>query len=193
MSPERDHLSENDLHLFLDDALDPAARRAARIHLDRCRSCADRLSQAEALFAAIEAWEDLPLRRDLSPAIVAEIAPAPVGLRVATVIQAGVAVLVTILAWPLAEALVATIQIPTSPFLPPGAVEMTAALLSEALAAAQVDLAANLSLAVETLRNVPGWLTTWPLLVGGALSLALIGNSILLSDARRPAAMARRL
>jgi hypothetical protein len=195
MKPEGPHLTEIELHLVLDDGLDPAARRAARGHLDRCRACSERLAQAARLFAAIESWEELPLRRDLSAAVLASIAPprAPVGLRVATMVQAGVAALVLIAAWPLSEALLSTIQVSTVSFLPPDIVETALAQLAGAVLTAQMDVAANLSLAADSLRSVPGWLSMWPLLVGGALALAAIGNSVLLGGTRNQAAAARRL
>lgn len=195
MSVEGQHLTETELHALLDGALDPTVAHNARSHLNSCRACSEHLAEAERLFAAIEGWQDIPLRRDLSPVIVAAIAPAPapVGLRVATAMQAGIAALLLLLAWPLAEALLSTLQVPMVPFLPPGTAEMAAAQLADALLGAQADLAANLAFAAGALRDLPGWLSTWPLLVGGALALAVVGNSILLGGARNHAAATRRL
>jgi anti-sigma factor RsiW len=68
-----EHLSELDLHAYLDDELVEAARLAVEVHLRACRDCQVRLEALRGLFAQIESTPDEPLARDLSAEVLASL------------------------------------------------------------------------------------------------------------------------
>jgi hypothetical protein len=180
---EAEHLSDIDIQSLLDEALEPAAARRARQHIADCEGCARRLEAQAHLFAAIESWGVTSPDHDLTPVIVERLAHrrTPVGLRVATAVEAGLALLITLLAWPLVGALFTSLQLPTIPGLELGATEELAAQVDAWFAAGEAALQ-QVSVSIDAwLRLAPQWMALWPAIVAGALLLAVLGNSILLA------------
>jgi anti-sigma factor RsiW len=67
---ERDHLSDETLNEYLDDALSAQAAARTDEHLRICDSCAHRLSLKAKLFSALDNLPEVPLEADLKPRIV---------------------------------------------------------------------------------------------------------------------------
>jgi anti-sigma factor RsiW len=74
------HLDSTTLNLYLDDALDAAARAQAAAHLATCEACRRELSALQSLIASFDAWRPEPIPHDISVAVVTQLAtrPAPV-------------------------------------------------------------------------------------------------------------------
>ncbi|MFO8035373.1 MAG: zf-HC2 domain-containing protein [Anaerolineales bacterium] len=72
-SSEKDHLSETELHAYLDNELSLAARERAGRHLAACSQCREALDKLEGLFHRLEEIPELPLREDLSNRILDQI------------------------------------------------------------------------------------------------------------------------
>jgi hypothetical protein len=70
------HLTNDTLNAYLDDALTPTARAEAEAHLAICASCAAQLHMLHAVFASLAALPEVSLSRDLSASVVASIKPA---------------------------------------------------------------------------------------------------------------------
>lgn len=64
-----EHLSDEQLNEILDGSEDKSARR----HLDACGACRARLAELQAVFAALEAVPEQPLRRDLTASVLARL------------------------------------------------------------------------------------------------------------------------
>ncbi len=64
------HLDEEALQAFLDGEIGPRERELVESHLAACGDCLSRLDDLRHLFRAIEAIPDLPLERDLTPAVL---------------------------------------------------------------------------------------------------------------------------
>ena len=191
------HLPDIGIQSLLDGALDERAADAARAHLAACPICTRRLEAQARLFAAIESWEEAPPEHDLVSRILTALHPPapPVGLRWAAVVQAGVALLVLALAWPLITGLAQDVRVPSVWPLPSGAAELwlaQASVLAASFAALSLDL---IDSAQAWFRMTPNRLAIWPLVVAGAAFVAIVGNSILLggSAAGSHAARARRV
>ena len=71
------HLAEETLNEYLDDALPPKARADAEAHLHECADCATRLAELTQLFDALASLPDLGLARDLSASITQRLTPRP--------------------------------------------------------------------------------------------------------------------
>ena len=71
------HLSNETLNLYLDDALDSRERAAADAHLAMCEACQAELSTLRRLFATIEVLPLDPLPADLTARVLEQIAFVP--------------------------------------------------------------------------------------------------------------------
>ncbi len=71
------HLAEETLNEYLDDALPPKARADAEAHLNECADCATRLAELTQLFDALASLPDLGLARDLSASVTQRLTPWP--------------------------------------------------------------------------------------------------------------------
>jgi anti-sigma factor RsiW len=195
------HLTDETLNEYLDEALPPAARAAAADHLADCAACAARLASLQSVVARFEILYVPALSHDLSAGVLAGIAqpkaPAPrLALRPALnwvfAAQALAALLLLVLAWPVVSSL-------ASAWLNPG----TGFVLDIREAVAEVQswfaLVADPARAVEQgWAGLRGWWldlgatvdVSWPaaalgpveagLLAAAALGLWLVGNGVLL-------------
>lgn len=77
MNDALDHLDEQTLNLYLDDRLSDPVRLRIDTHLGTCAPCRQRVEQYLFLFDELLLLPELPLERDLSPAVLAALAPAP--------------------------------------------------------------------------------------------------------------------
>jgi len=178
------HLATEDLHLLLDGALDAPAARAARAHLSQCRGCQRRLRAQERIFAAIESWEEVPIPRDLAPRLRHAVAP-PRGerWRLATGVQAVVAVLVLVAAWPLVSGLASTITTPVLPVADLGLSEAATLAMTSLVASTEAFGRQVASAADAWLRLAPRWIGVLPWAAAAAGLTAIVGNTILLRSA----------
>lgn len=71
------HLTDDTLNEYLDDALPPAGRAAVESHLRDCADCELRLDELADVFSALAALPDMDLARDLSVEVVRTLAPQP--------------------------------------------------------------------------------------------------------------------
>jgi hypothetical protein len=180
---DRDHLSDLQIHGLLDQALDVRTERAARAHLSLCRACARRFEAQARLFAAIETWHDAPPPHDLAQGVMERlrVRSTPDGLRLATVIQAGLAALLVVVAWPLLVSLFSSVTLPemSAPVL-----EWPDSLVAQAQSLWTIGESTlrQASAVVETfLATASQWMPLWPGIVAGALLVAVLGNSVLLT------------
>ena len=65
--------NEDLLQEYLDDTLDDETRQAVEAHLASSAAARAQLAELQALFSSLDALPELPLTRDLSEAVVAEI------------------------------------------------------------------------------------------------------------------------
>jgi anti-sigma factor RsiW len=65
------HLDDVLLNEYLDEALERSARTEVEAHLAHCPDCSIRLMKLRTLFSDLESLPDLPLERDLTPAVLA--------------------------------------------------------------------------------------------------------------------------
>ena len=72
-----EHLSDELLDRYADDALTAQERAAAEAHLTVCDRCRRELAAVRGLFAAFAAVPTEPLLLDLAPRVVRRIAPQP--------------------------------------------------------------------------------------------------------------------
>lgn len=77
------HLDNTTLNLYLDDALETAARANADAHLASCPVCAGELASLRALAASFDAWQAEPIPHDLSARVMQRVARRPVPAHVA--------------------------------------------------------------------------------------------------------------
>jgi len=127
------HLLDSEIQSFLDGDLGERAAHAARAHLAACPRCTLRLEAQARLFAAIESWEEVPPKHNLVPRVLSALQPSatPVGLRWAAVVQAGAALLILILAWPILAGFAQGARLPSMWPLASGEVEVWLAQMSE--------------------------------------------------------------
>ncbi len=99
------HLDNNTLNLYLDEALDEKTRAEVDAHLASCEMCQRELSELHALVSTFDAWRNEPIPRDVSRVVVTRIAQRPAPLqrtRWAAVLLGAQAILaVLILMWAL--------------------------------------------------------------------------------------------
>ncbi|NJM08938.1 sigma-70 family RNA polymerase sigma factor, partial [Candidatus Gracilibacteria bacterium] len=69
------HLNDEELLAYLDDELEPAARAMSEQHLAGCAHCQAELTHWQAMFANVAALPDKPLDVDLTPLVLAAVAP----------------------------------------------------------------------------------------------------------------------
>lgn len=67
------HLEDVTLFSYLDAELDEREAAHVQVHVAGCAVCRTRLAALQATLAEVDALRDLPLARDLAPAIVAKI------------------------------------------------------------------------------------------------------------------------
>ncbi len=70
MAEPHPHLPEWMFHAYLDRELAPEERTALEAHVRSCPTCAQALSELEALFQAIVQVPEVPLERDLAAAVL---------------------------------------------------------------------------------------------------------------------------
>jgi len=176
---ETGHLSDLDIQALLDKAIDGRASRVARAHLAGCRECRRRVEVQARLFAAIETWEEVAPAHDITPAVVRSLKGqrTPKGLRAATAVQAGLAVIITVMAWPVLARLLSSFQAPSLPALDLAWLGGFAAQVQESLRFVEA-LSGSLG---SWLPIAPPAMALWPAIIAGALLLAILGNSILLA------------
>lgn len=68
------HLTDSQLNEYLDAALEPAARRRVELHLQGCASCRARLHDLQFVFSNLATLPEIGLARDLSRAVLAQLA-----------------------------------------------------------------------------------------------------------------------
>lgn len=111
------HLDEIILTDYLDDALAPEVRLTVEHHLAACADCAAQVAEFRSLFVALAELPPLTLERNLAPAVLAAIQPAPMptpsvrGLRWLVAAQLMLAVLLLATLWQLALPSLAGIEV----------------------------------------------------------------------------------
>jgi anti-sigma factor RsiW len=81
MSDEILHLTDELLNEYLDGMLENEGSDALEAHLASCQDCQRRLTSFKGVFAALRDLSDTPLEHDLTPGILAVIAPKKAGWR----------------------------------------------------------------------------------------------------------------
>lgn len=183
---EARHLSDLEIQDWLDEALRGEAAAVARAHLATCRDCARRAEAQAVLFAAIESWGETPPSRDLAPEVVRRLSQrkVPFSLSVATAVQAALALLIAVLAWPLVANLLSTVPLPAIPEPDLGALEVLAMQLGDPVASLQAALQSVMDTADAALAMARPSIVFAPAVIAGALLIAVLGNSILLAGDR---------
>lgn len=184
--PTHSHPAEITLHAYLDGALDAATHAQVQAHVAGCPTCSARLAQLAALFTALEALPDVPLRRDLTPAVLEALQPARTTLpipRWAVALQLASAVVLLAFAWPwLAGRLAGYVAAPLRAQIVAGVLNTWQALF--AWWPALVTSASELTLPdLDVARYAPALQLSplaWWLLIGSAVVLWLAGNGLLL-------------
>jgi anti-sigma factor RsiW len=93
------HLTEPQLNEYLDGELDAPGRAAVDSHLAACRGCRLALSDLQAVASLLADLPDEPLRRDLTPSVLANL-PQPrlaLGWKLVLAAQAGFVVGIALL------------------------------------------------------------------------------------------------
>jgi anti-sigma factor RsiW len=185
----QEHPDDTTLNEFLDGELDAPDRAGLEAHLAVCRECEGHLAELRQVYTALEAWPEVGLARDLSPAVLKAIrSPQPKLNWVSWVlaIQAVLVIGLLVAAWPfamqsevgqtlwlLAQRSIAQVAVQ--------ALDTAGSLWAGWLAEVQVRLQAVQ--AVGGLLQAPAlrlpMVTLWALL-GSAVLLWLVGNSLLL-------------
>ncbi len=101
------HLTESQLNEYLDGELDARSLAAVEAHLVACDECRRASAGLQGLASTLEALQDEPLRRDLTPSVLAKIPQqhSRLAWKLALAAQAGIAIgmviilLSNILAW----------------------------------------------------------------------------------------------
>ncbi|MBT3322908.1 MAG: hypothetical protein HN392_11555 [Anaerolineae bacterium] len=71
------HLNEIELNEYLDEMLDEATKKKIEAHLSGCEECRAKVVGFQALFSTLDELPEIPLRRDLTPNILANL-PKPI-------------------------------------------------------------------------------------------------------------------
>ncbi len=98
------HLSDEQLHEYLDQAFAPETRAEAVKHLADCVDCTARLSALQALFVTIESLPEAKLSRDLAGPVTRTLGgrvALPRWIRLTAGLQAALAVIALALAAPI--------------------------------------------------------------------------------------------
>lgn len=182
------HLDEQTLTDYVEDALAPAQREAAEAHLLLCDECAAQVAAFQELFSALSALPPLTLERDLAPAVMAAIQPAPMpiyqgqGLRWVIVAQVVVAALLLGALWQWLQPSLPTIEMATQQWW--ASLDMTPFLIQVQLAWDTV-IAPLRQLQLPTFSDLTGipalsWTTAAAVLLIAAMGW-IVGNRWLLA------------
>ena len=186
------HLTDETLNEYLDEALPAAPAAAVAAHLAECAGCTARLASLRALFAELDALPEVPLSRNLAPAVLAAL-PATVAMRkTVTARQPAIrwvavgevvaALALLVLAWPLIAALLAGVPALAADWL----ARLPALASFDWLAQAQGWLAALLP--TPSSAWLPAGLgpLTLGLAVAAAAAVWLVGNAVMLRRSLSP-------
>jgi anti-sigma factor RsiW len=117
------HLTDETLNEYLDDALPPAARAEVDAHLRDCADCELRLDELADVFFALDSLPDLELARDLSGDVVRavtaqSVTSLPRFLKWTAILQAAAALVAVIASLPLLQTMFAfdipAVSLPTA-------------------------------------------------------------------------------
>jgi anti-sigma factor RsiW len=176
--------NEDLLHEYLDGTLDDKTRQAVEAHLASSPAARAQLAELEALFGSLDALPELPVTRDLSAAVVAEIGretavttPLPRWLWALLLGQVMIALLLAGNVWALlldwlgngrqlAVSWINSVQLPTLTFLNEFWMEVAAVWQQPNLPNLTIDLPTS----------------QWALLFGLALLVWLAGNRLLFTE-----------
>ena len=67
------HLTEEQINEYLDGLLDESARQSVEVHLSQCVDCRNQVEALKQVFADLDDVPEIPLTRDLTPAILAKL------------------------------------------------------------------------------------------------------------------------
>ena len=177
------HPDDMILNEYLDGNLNEPVQASVQAHLDTCAACEVRLAELQRVYAALQAWPEVALKRDLSPAVLRAIRPAQLTwLGWVLALQAVLVIALLGLAWPFVAQ--------SGPGQALGqAISDVAVLVWQMAMAAWAGWLANWQAQLTTLREAAEQLQTpelrlpviavW-LLLGSAGLLWLVGNGLLL-------------
>ena len=100
-----EHLTEEQLHDFVDGALLPPVQAAATVHIAACAQCRQKVQNLRSVSAWLALLPETTLQKDLAPAIMASLQPAPLPRWLPPLLasQAFLGLLLLWLAWPWVE------------------------------------------------------------------------------------------
>lgn len=189
-----EHPDEGLLHAYVDGELDEVERSRIETHFDDCSHCQRSLAAVQAVFSRLETVDEMPLTTDLSGVVVKRLQdrnPANPKLRwvaAVEVLLAGALLSLIGLTDPGIRILVG-IRSPVLRWLgwPQTLLDNLQMVIGELVRAAEVVWAQGL--AQWSTLALPGRLPNapWPLLLGLALTIALLTNGLLLRDGWAPA------
>jgi hypothetical protein len=191
MADRSRHLADDTLLALLDHALDPPSEAEAHVHLAACADCRHRQKRWARLFTRMESVRPDPVGPDLAEPVLAQIRArrtssrfmrgllfSELGLALAAVAALGLS------GWPPPGSLA---LLPRLPDVAPAVARWTAGLaaLWRPLIAWPQPLALRSSMLEFRLPSLELPLLGWAALLGGALIVGLIGNSLLLRSEPR--------
>ncbi len=189
------HLADDNLLALLDHALDPTSEAEAHAHLAACGDCRQRQRRWARLFAAMERARVEPAAPDLAGAVLTQIRARQLPTRAVRGLLFGeLALAIAAVAavglggW---SALGPLALLPRMPDVGPLVAQWIAGLapLARPVLAWPQPLALRSSMLEIRLPSLELPLVGWAALLGGALIVGLIGNSLLLrSEPRAEAA-----
>lgn len=189
------HLADDNLLALLDHALDPTSEAEAHAHLAACGGCRQRQRRWARLFAAMERARVEPAAPDLAGAVLTQIRARQLPTRAVRGLLFGeLALAIAAVAavglggW---SALGPLALLPRMPDVGPLVAQWIAGLaaLARPVLAWPQPLALRSSMLEIRLPSLELPLVGWAALLGGALIVGLIGNSLLLrSEPRAEAA-----
>jgi hypothetical protein len=189
------HLADDNLLALLDHALDPTSEAEAHAHLAACGGCRQRQRRWVRLFAAMERARVEPAAPDLAGAVLTQIRARQLPTRAVRGLLFGeLALAIAAVAavglggW---SALGPLALLPRMPDVGPLVAQWIAGLaaLARPVLAWPQPLALRSSMLEIRLPSLELPLVGWAALLGGALIVGLIGNSLLLrSEPRAEAA-----
>lgn len=189
------HLADDNLLALLDHALDPTSEAEAHAHLAACGGCRQRQRRWARLFAAMERARVEPAAPDLAGAVLTQIRARQLPTRAVRGLLFGeLALAIAAVAavglggW---SALGPLALLPRMPDVGPLVAQWIAGLtaLARPVLAWPQPLALRSSMLEIRLPSLELPLAGWAALLGGALIVGLIGNSLLLrSEPRAEAA-----
>ncbi len=177
------HLTSATLDAYLDDVLSAAERAAVATHLAECAACRAELAVQAALFTALADPTLDEISIDLRPAILAAIAPAPLGRRDWALIGAQAALVAVLALWLLSAG-----RLPFTGVVSNRLARAADWFALERLLAVGDQLRAGAVALPETLRTLDLGVVVgltplqWVGVGGLAAVLWLVGNRVLLRD-----------